>query len=172
MKEIRGFENYFITKEGEVISKRTNKPIFQWVDSCGYKLIAMSKEGKRHYARVHRLVALHFLAHEEEKPFVNHKDGDKLNNHYSNLEFCTNSYNTKHGYDNNLYKSRSRCEIEVYDKNWNYINTYPSIRSLSDNLNINRKTVTSILKGVKKTNNYKYNFKYKQKSQETIENIV
>ena len=42
----------------------------------------------------------------EEYDIVNHIDGDKMNNHYTNLEWCNISMNTQHEYDNNLVFDR------------------------------------------------------------------
>ena len=84
-----------------------------------------------------------------------------------------NSKNTQHGYDNNLYKYKSRSHpINVYDKNGIYLTTYKSIRSLCEDLKLNRKTVTSILKKEKLTNNYNYLFEYVEESATTIESIA
>lgn len=119
----------------------------------------LSKENKRNYRRVHRLVALAFIPNPDNLSQVNHIDGDKTNNNIENLEWISNKDNTQHGYDNNLYHSTKRCiEVEVYNKDWEYINTYKSIRSASEALNINRKTLTRILFD-DKVNNYNYNFK-------------
>ena len=62
------------------------------------------KDGKAKRYRAHRLVAFLFL----DRPpnyrelIINHKDGNKLNNHYSNLEYCTYYYNNYHARINGL----------------------------------------------------------------------
>lgn len=117
--------------------------------------------GKKKYIRIHRLVAELFLDNPNNYTQINHKDGNKLNNFVNNLEWTTNSQNTQHGYDNNLYKNKYRCELKVMNKLTKEILYFKSIRECSITLNINRKTITSILKGIKKTNNYNYEFEYK-----------
>ena len=85
------------------------------VDKDGYYRIAfkyrkkhIDKDGnERKYTTyfVHRLVALCFLENPNNYPVINHKDGNKQNNHYTNLEWCTVKHNNQHAIDNDLYKS-------------------------------------------------------------------
>ena len=158
-KEIEGFENYIICTDGTVHNKKGHN-ISRWKDNVGYLQVKLSKEGKWYYKRVHRLVAEAFIPNPHNLKQVNHIDGDKTNNEVSNLEWIDNKNNTQHGYDNNLYHSKHRnIKIEVYDKiTHQLINTYKSIRETANELNINRKTLSSILFD-NKENNYDYDFK-------------
>lgn len=61
-----------------------------------YVGVVLSREGKRKYAEVHRLVAQAFLLNTNQLPQVNHKDGVKYNNLVDNLEWCTQSENMQH----------------------------------------------------------------------------
>lgn len=58
--------------------------------------VNLCKNGKVYYKKVHRLVAETFIPNPKNLRCVNHKDGNKKNNHVSNLEWATNSENTKH----------------------------------------------------------------------------
>lgn len=174
---MRGFERYSVSECGDVYDAERKRNICQWVDNVGYLQCVLYKDKKKHHKRVHRLIADAFIENKNNLPQVNHINGNKKDNNYKNLEWVTNSYNTKHGYDNNLYQFKRRSHrVVVLDKNNNYIRTYKSIRAMCDSLGLNRKTVTSILKKEKETNNYKYNFKYEidyvKESQQTIESIV
>lgn len=103
-KEIEGYEGlYRIHSDGKVWSypKRSNKLqgcFLKFSVSRGYGLIVLHKNGVKKTCSVHRLVAKHFIENTEDKPCVNHKDGNRLNNDVSNLEWCTHSENIKHSY--------------------------------------------------------------------------
>lgn len=173
MKSIQNFERYMIDENGTICdTENNNREICQWIDNVGYKQCNLYKDGKKYYRRVHRLVAQTFIDNPCNYPQVNHINGIKTDNRVENLEWTTNSKNTLHGYQNNLYKHpKYTFVIDVYKKDSKeFLGEFESIRSMSEKLNINRKTVTSILNN-EKTNNYPYIFEYIEKSPTTIESV-
>jgi hypothetical protein len=79
---------------GKVLSpipRRTSKHV-------SYAQVGLSKQGVSHSTHVHRLVASAFIPNPDNKPQVNHKDGDGLNNTVANLEWATQSENTLHAF--------------------------------------------------------------------------
>ena len=72
----------------------------------GYFRCNLKNEGKRYDFTIHKLVALAFLPNEENKPFVNHKNGIKTDNRVENLEWCSASENVTHAVKNRLIKTK------------------------------------------------------------------
>lgn len=104
-KVIPEFPMYFISEYGDIYSTyRSGKLLSPKLDKDGYKSVALSKDGKLHHLRVHRLVGITFIDNPNNLPVINHKDLDVRNNHISNLEWCTYVENTKHYYANGLGK--------------------------------------------------------------------
>lgn len=104
---------YYITENGEVfkIDTRNGKTTECYYHIAhGYKRIRATDidTGTRRCLRVHRLAAIYYVENPNLKEYniENHKDRNKLNNHYTNLEWCNVSINTQHAYDNNLVKDR------------------------------------------------------------------
>ena len=95
--EIEGYKGmYQITSDGRVFSLKNNIEIKQSVGTTGYYRVNLNNKdgGKTH--KVHRLVALHFIPNPHNHRCVNHIDGNKLNNHISNLEWCSSQFNNIH----------------------------------------------------------------------------
>lgn len=74
------------------------------VNKSGYVQVCVSlgNRNKKKVFKLHRAVAETFIPNTENKPAVNHLDGNKQNNAVSNLEWATYSENMKHAYDNDL----------------------------------------------------------------------
>ena len=106
---------YKIYEDGTVISKKTGKPFKQHLNGRGYPIIAITVSGKRITKAVHRLVAEAFIPKIKNKIEVDHRDGDKLNNHVSNLRWVTRGENIKHAYTLNKRsatgENNARCKI-------------------------------------------------------------
>ena len=101
-KQIKGYENYLISDQGRVYSYYTKKFLKPHKNTCGYLFVVLYKNGVCKNYRIHRLVALTFIPNPENKRTVNHIDGCKINNHVSNLEWCTNKENIRHAMDTGL----------------------------------------------------------------------
>lgn len=95
-------------------------------DDIGYLEVRLTidKHNKRNFL-VHRLVAESFLENPDNKPTVNHKDGDKHNNNLDNLEWATYSENNFHAYDTGL-KGDNRVVVRL-DEDDSIVGIYKSM---------------------------------------------
>ena len=88
--------NYEVSNIGFVRNITYNRLLEGSHDSRGYKIVSIYIGKKLHSKKVHRLVAQAFIPNPENKPTVNHKDGNKNNNAVSNLEWATHQENIDH----------------------------------------------------------------------------
>lgn len=97
------FYNYYVYENGDIYSLYRNRFLSPDIVQ-GYKQYTLQINGETKRYKAHRLVALLFLDVPDnyQELVVNHKDGNKLNCHYSNLEWCTIDYNNYHARINNL----------------------------------------------------------------------
>lgn len=68
------------------------------LDGGGYCYVILHKSKQLKPIHIHRYVAKYFIPNPENKPEVNHKDGDKTNNQVDNLEWCTREENEQHAW--------------------------------------------------------------------------
>lgn len=100
---IRGVPDYkyMISNSGEVMRKKTGTILSKHITNRGYFIVSFGNTS----ATIHRLVAIFFVpGKSEERNDVNHIDGCKLNNWYTNLEWVSHKENIEHGYANGLIK--------------------------------------------------------------------
>ena len=88
------------------------------VDKCGYVRVRVSVDGIKSTLKLHREVALAFIPNPNDKPQVNHINGNKQCNSISNLEWCDNSENQKHAVStglkvNKVGKEAARARIKA-----------------------------------------------------------
>ncbi len=106
--------NYiFVRTDGSfrIVSKKSGK---EWITfgsdlSYGYKVIRLFSK----IYRAHRIIAETFIPNPENKPEVNHIDGNKSNNDISNLEWVTPSENNQHAYDTGLAKLSAETKAKL-----------------------------------------------------------
>lgn len=136
-----GFRDlYEISNMGRVRNKETQCIIKQF-DRSGYCRVTVSDTQDKTFS-IHRIVALAFIGNppSEECNLVNHKDGDKANNHMDNLEWVTRSDNTKHSYEV-LGQKRATKSVICTNVETNEEITYTSIKEAATVHNFGRNVI-------------------------------
>jgi hypothetical protein len=97
--------NYEVSNLGKVRNISTGRILSNRPDSKGYHRISINVGGKYKDLKIHRLVATYFIENDNplDKIEVNHKDGNKGNNEYTNLEWVTPSENALHAFETGLH---------------------------------------------------------------------
>jgi hypothetical protein len=162
-KDIEGYEKYYqvsnlggvksltrkMIRSNGIIQTFKERILKPCTDTKGYLSVVLSKNNKANSFRIHRLVAKHFVPNIERKPQVNHIDGDKLNNNFNNLEWCTNKENQKHATLNKLHARGEKAgkskltEKQVID----IFQSKESTRKLGKKYNVHNATVFQIKNG-------------------------
>lgn len=118
---IKETSTYFVSENGRVFSidhkdrrgrLHKGQEILPSLDKDGYRKVHLNlgERGKSITRRVGRLVAGAFIENPENKPFVNHKDGNKQNDCVENLEWSTAKENTRHAWNTGLCKPYDRTQ--------------------------------------------------------------
>jgi hypothetical protein len=157
MKIIPNFENYSVTMSGRVINnttKKCKKPSDNH-SGKGYLYVDLYNNGKRKRFYIHRLVAELYIPNPENKPYVNHKDGNPRNNCVENLEWCTPLGNVEHASGvlgvMKAYKKanckRQKAVQQIDCKTKKVVAVYSSMREAERKTGINSSYICQICKG-------------------------
>lgn len=117
--------DYSVSTEGEVRKDTTNYILSQ-SSQQDYKFVGLIINGKQKRMRVHRMVALAFIDNPDNKPYVNHINGNRSDNNVENLEWVTPSENTQHAVDTGLFKSGRTHAVIQYNLNGEQMATFES----------------------------------------------
>lgn len=101
-----------VDEDGTIYKKYSNgkfKKAPQHKSENGYKIISLRVNGKQWNLYSHRIIAKYFIPNPENKPIVNHKDGNRANNNISNLEWCTLKENSQHARKTNQVYQKAKC---------------------------------------------------------------
>ena len=155
-------EDYNVSRAGEVSSFKRDKVsgniIVTNTDKYGYKKLGLYIDGVQKNYFIHRLVAQAFIPNPDNKPCVNHIDGDKLNNHVDNLEWMTHLENMQHGFKTGLFdvgmkaaaKARSKA-VNQLDLQGDLIKEFPSAVEAERQLKIYQSNISKVCLGTRKT---------------------
>lgn len=158
-KDIRGFEGiYQVNEEGIIISTARNgnghkqHTMAHSTDSYGYAVVKLRDKNKVITKKVHRLVAEAFLTNEENKPQVNHKDGNKQNNNLSNLEWVTASENIRHAKENGFQcECNNRKRVEQLTLNGESVATFNSLKAAEEATGIGWTGISAVIRNKRKS---------------------
>ncbi len=161
-RDIEGYEGlYQISNLGNVrsfkaVSKGGNlKPVYR----KGYLTVTLRKNGVSKIHSIHRLIATAFIPNPDNLPCVNHKDGNKLNNDLSNLEWCTYSHNNKHAYktglknyaftggENSANHKLTESEVKFIRENYKKNDAIYGGRALAKRFNVSDSCISSVMLG-------------------------
>lgn len=156
MKEV--FEGYYVTKDGKVFSSKSGelKEMAQSIDQWNYRKVSFRVNKKTKTVRVHTLVAEAYLGPRPPGYEINHIDGDKHNNHVSNLEYVIPGDNLRHAYaiGSRKYGEQSP-NAKLTDAQWEEIKRRrrqgETIASLAKEYGISPGYISSVLNGKKRT---------------------
>lgn len=170
---------YMVSDMGDVLSLRTGQLLTPKVTKAGYLRVALSIEGVVKMVAVHRLVAKAFIPNPENKPTVNHKNENKMDNRAVNLEWATNAEQNVYGtrieravkhtdYKKRNINYKSVAEKHDYSKSnmcnrkpvkaWTvidgkriYAGTFPTQKAASEYTGVSKSKVSQCVKGKIKT---------------------
>ena len=101
--------NYVVSTDGRLYNTKTGKlKSMKTVSTNGYVKAYMYHNGRDYHTHIHRIVAKAFVPNPDNKPEVNHINGNKLDNNFKNLEWVTGSENIRHAFKTGLIKNIKR----------------------------------------------------------------
>ena len=163
-KDVVGYEGlYQVSNLGRVKSighKNNHKDeiiLKQSSNYIGYKVVTLCKDKVQKEVRVHRLVAIAFIENPQNKPYVNHIDGIKDNNHVSNLEWTTQKENMHHASKSGLLEKNALPrkhwkKVKQLNKNGEVVKIFKSMGEASRETGCSVRGIRDCLKHPNRSN--------------------
>jgi len=155
MKDIDEFEGkYAVTKDGRVwsypkqsgASPRPGRWMKQLSSANGYLRVCLTKDSRRYWRYIHRLVAFAYIPQVDGKKIINHIDGNKENNNVSNVEWSNHSDNLNHAYRNGLNKKPTLTKEQVSEIKTTYENKEMKQSEIAEQFGISQALVSKIIR--------------------------
>lgn len=152
-RQIPGYEFiYSISEFGDVKKESKNKLLIPQLKNNGYFQIGISKSGSQRYFSIHSLVAASFLGVRPDGYEINHKDTNRQNNHYSNLEYVTKKGNAQHAVMMGRYERCSKHssakldEIKVKETREEYLKGNTTLKNLAEKYSVTFGAIAKVIK--------------------------
>ena len=157
---LSGIETIYSVSEDGQIRNDIRNTILKQGNEYEYRMVGLSiGHGQAKRCRVHRLVAEAFIPNPENKPYVNHIDGNRSNNHKDNLEWVTASENALHARQTGLIGQQQTRYIRQYNLDGEYMMTYESSAEAARQTGSLQSKIIDVCKGNRKTtNNYQWRY--------------
>lgn len=169
-RDIDGYKGlYQISNKGRVKSLKcgSERILRPGLSGSGYLKVVLCKNSLVKHIKIHRLVAEAFIPYTGLNPdgteikgirCINHKDENKLNNNYKNLEYCDITYNNNYG----THNEKLSRNILQYSKSGEFIREWQSAAEVERVLRIDNSNITKCCKG-KRNFAGDYRWRYKEK---------
>ena len=176
-KDVEGFEGlYMVSNLGNVKSlnyrhKNEEHLLKLCINKYGYYFVRLHSNGMEKNFLVHRLVAKAFIENGNNFPLVNHKDENKLNNNFENLEWCTQEYNLNYSLNRRGKRNQQRkCKTHTKHTSSKYsqrvfqkklsgeiVSEYSTV---SEAARVNKMSLKSLIECCKKKRKTAYGYKW------------